>query len=182
MLEEGVGGARSSDLLECRARIPEIGEYELLRRRRAPGRCGTPRAEQTIVRALNQGDMANVRDPRPVSQKVDVQCRQNRGPEPLHSQTERRSDGNGLVSMPGRREIGLARHQHDPINIRMSEYLTGVRPRSGLIGDEKNQVSGSCRLLRAGDAFYLDDVLGVSRSSRVDQGDAQALEVDRFRH
>ena len=47
---------------------------------------------------------------------------------------------------------------------------------------EKNQISGSCRLFRTGDALYLDDVLGVSRSSRVDQGNAQSLEVDGLRH
>ena len=117
VLEQFVGRPLAGDFFERRPGLLQVGEQEFLRRRLLLG-CGPSSSNQAGLRALDQRDVAHVRKAGPVGEQIDVQRPEDLLSQSLQPESDWSCHPNGIVSLPRRRQIRLARNQEQPFYIR----------------------------------------------------------------
>src|SRR5437879_5028439 len=106
MFEQIVGRTAARDLLERRACVLKIRQDEFFRERSAVGQCRGPRADQRVVRALYERDVAHVGHRRPVAQRLDVERRRDALPQRRDPFAGQRRHLDNLPTFKGDPDIG----------------------------------------------------------------------------
>ena len=73
MRQQFVRRTPAADFFECVASLSEIRQDELLGERSAFGKCSRTRTRESLVRAIDQRDVPDVGDRRPIAEGIGVE-------------------------------------------------------------------------------------------------------------